>query len=299
MATVATPTTGETVEVEAVRRPPKKPWWKGKILPTYVALVLIYLVVPIFVMILYSFNVSHARLPQVSFKWEGFTLQWYKQWNGIPGLVPAFKLTLELATLAAITSAIIGTLLALALVRHRFRGKGATEQVMFLNIAAPEIVVGAALLSFFVILSTNVAVLHDLLHPGFFDLFLAHVAFCIAFVAITVRARLAGFDRSLEEAAGDLGANAWVTFQKVTLPIIWPGVLAGALMAFALSIDDFVISNFVAGNVQTFPLLIYGIVHTGLPPQVFVLGTFIFIVGFGIALGSLLASQRKNKKQQA
>ena len=299
MATVATPAPDKTVEQEAVRRPRKPPWWKGKILPTYVALVLIYLVVPIFVMILYSFNVSHARLPQVSFKWQGFTLQWYKEWNGIPGLVPAFKLTLILASLAAITSAIIGTLLALALVRHRFRGKGATEQVMFLNIAAPEIVVGAALLSFFVILSTNVAILHSALHPGFFDLFLAHVAFCIAFVAITVRARLAGFDRSLEEAAGDLGANAWVTFQKVTLPIIWPGVLAGALMAFALSIDDFVISNFVAGNVETFPLWVYGAVSVGIPPQVFVLGTVIFVVGFGIALANLFTGQRKKKQQKA
>jgi spermidine/putrescine transport system permease protein len=287
VATVATPAAEETVKAEVVRRPPKKPWWRGKILPTYVALVLIYLVVPIGVMILYSFNVSHARLPQVSFKWQGFTLQWYKEWNGIPGLVPAFKLTLELATLAAITSAIIGTLLALALVRYRFRGKGATEQIMFLNIAAPEIVVGAALLGFFVTIA---------IHPGFFTLFLAHVSFCIAFVAITVRARLAGFDRSLEEAAGDLGADPWMTFYKVTLPIIWPGVLAGALMAFALSIDDFVISNFVAGNVLTFPLWVYGAVRVGIPPQVFVLGTVIFVVGFGIALANLFTGQRKKKK---
>ena len=290
MATVATPAADKTIETEAVRRPPKKPWWKGKILPTYVALVMIYLVVPILVMILYSFNESHARLPQVSFKWQGFTLQWYKEWNGIPGLVPAFKLTLELATLAAIVSAVIGTLLALSLVRYRFRGKAAGEQVMFLNIAAPEIVVGAALLGFFVTLG---------LHRGFFTLFIAHVAFCIAFVAITVRARLAGFDRSLEEAAGDLGANAWVTFQKVTLPIIWPGVLAGALMAFALSIDDFVISNFVAGNVETFPLWVYGAVRVGIPPQVFVLGTVIFVVGFTIALINLLTGQRNKKKSKA
>jgi len=297
VATVATPSTGEAVRAEAVRRPPKKPWWRGKILPTYVVLVLIYLVTPILVMILYSFNQSHAKLPQVSFKWQGFTLHWYADVDGIPGLGHAFELTIILALLASITSAIIGTFLALALVRYRFRGKGATEQVMFLNIAAPEIVVGAALLSFFVILSSNIAILHSALHPGFFDLFLAHVAFCIAFVAITVRARLAGFDRSLEEAAQDLGANAWVTFQKVTLPIIWPGVLAGALMAFALSIDDFVISNFVAGNVETFPLWVYGIVHTGLPPQVFVLGTFIFIVGFGIAIGNLLMTQRKKKEK--
>ena len=128
---------------------------------------------------------------------------------------------------------------------------------------------------------------------GFDTLFLAHVTFCIAYVAITVRARLAGFDRSLEEAAQDLGANAWVTFQKVTLPLIWPGVLAGALMAFALSIDDFVISNFVAGNVETFPLWIYGAVRVGIPPQVFVLGTVIFAAGVMIATLNLVLQRRK------
>ncbi|HEY1330985.1 MAG TPA: ABC transporter permease [Actinomycetota bacterium] len=274
-------------QITATTAPPPRhhrPWWRGKILPVYSALVLLYLVTPILVMILYSFNQSHARLPQVSFKWQGFTLQWYKQWNGIPGLTPAFRLTLILASLSAIVAAAVGTLLALALVRYRFRGKVATEQVMFLNIAAPEIVIGASLLGLFVTLN---------LPRGFDTLFLAHVTFCIAYVAITVRARLAGFDRSLEEAAQDLGANAWVTFQKVTLPLIWPGVLAGALMAFALSIDDFVISNFVAGNVETFPLWIYGAVRVGIPPQVFVLGTVIFAAGVLIATLNLVLQRKK------
>jgi len=269
---------------EAPAPRPKPPWWRGKILPTYVALVMLYLITPILVMVLYSFNQSHARLPQVSFKWQGFTTEWYKDWNGVPGLVPAFKRTIILATTASLTAAIIGTLLALAMVRYRFRGKGAVEQTMFMQIAVPEIVLGAALLSFFVSVNLN---------RGFITLFLAHVLFCVAFVAITVRARLAGFDRSIEEAAQDLGADPWTTFYKVTLPLIWPGVLAGFLMAFALSIDDFVISNFVAGNVETFPLWIYGAVRVGIPPQVFVLGTVIFVVGVGIAIGSLLSSQRK------
>jgi spermidine/putrescine transport system permease protein len=281
----ATAPAEDITAVEPVRRPPKVPWWRGKILPTYTALVILYLITPILVMILYSFNESHARLPQVSFKWQGFTLQWYKEWNGIPGLLSAFSKTLIIAFSAATVAAIVGTLLALALVRYRFHGKGTQEQIMFMNIAAPEIVIGASLLGFFVTINLN---------RGFVTLFLAHVTFCIAYVAITVRARLAGFDRSLEEAASDLGAVPWVTFQKVTLPLIWPGVLAGFLMAFALSIDDFVISNFVYGNYETFPLWVYGAVRVGIPPQVFVFGTVIFMAGLAIALTSLVLQRKKH-----
>jgi spermidine/putrescine transport system permease protein len=280
----ATAPAEDVVALEPARLPPKPPWWKGKILPTYTGLVIAYLIIPILVMVLYSFNQSHARLPQVSFKWQGFTTQWYQEWDGIPGLKSAFGKTLIIAFLASITAAIIGTLLALALVRYRFHGKGTQEQVMFMNIAAPEIVMGASLLGFFVTINLN---------RGFATLLLAHITFCIAYVTITVRARLSGFDRSLEEAASDLGAVPWVTFQKVTLPLIWPGVLAGFLMAFALSIDDFVISNFVYGNYETFPLWVYGAVRVGIPPQVFVFGTVIFMVGLSIALTSLVVQGRK------
>jgi spermidine/putrescine transport system permease protein len=155
---------------------------------------------------------------------------------------------------------------------------------MFLNIAAPEIVLGASLLGLFVTIN---------LARGFTTLLLAHVAFSIAYVAITVRARLAGFDRSLEEAAADLGANSWTTFRKITLPLIMPGILAGALMAFALPIDDFVTSNFVSGNAVPFPVWVYGATRVGIPPQVFVFGSVIF--GFGIlcALASIVVARRK------
>jgi spermidine/putrescine transport system permease protein len=285
VATATAPAEESLTAALPVRRPPKPPWWRGKILPTYTALVILYLITPILVMMLYSFNQSHARLPQVSFKWQGFTLQWYKEWNGIPGLLSAFTKTLIIASTAATVAAVVGTLLALALVRYRFWGKAANEQIMFMNIAAPEIVIGASLLGFFVTINLN---------RGFSTLFLAHVTFCIAYVTITVRARLAGFDRSLEEAASDLGAVPWVTFQKVTLPLIWPGVLAGFLMAFALSIDDFVISNFVYGNYETFPLWVYGAVRVGIPPQVFVFGTVIFMAGLTIALTSLVLQRKKN-----
>src|SRR5262249_51943970 len=177
--------------------------WTRFILPAYSWLIIAYLVFPIAVMILYSFNKVTTGLPQVSFAWNGATLQWYRQWNAVPGLTTAFWLSIRLALITTLLATIVGTLLALALVRYRpprFRGRTLVEQVMFLNIAAPEIVLGASLLGLFVTIN---------LARGFVTPLLAHVEFSIAYVAITVRARLAGFDRSLEEAAADLGANAW------------------------------------------------------------------------------------------
>ena len=259
---------------------------RGGWLAVYSWLVIAYLVLPIFVMVAYSFNKVNTGLPQVSFSWNGFTTQWYQQWNGVPGLTQAFWLSIRLGIASTILATIVGTLLALALVRYRppkFRGRTFVEQVMFLNIAAPEIVLGASLLGLFVTIN---------LARGFNTLLLAHVAFSIAYVAVTVRARLAGFDRSLEEAAADLGANSWTTFRKITLPLIMPGILAGALMAFALSIDDFVTSNFVSGNVVPFPVWVYGATRVGIPPQVFVFGSVIFGMGILCAFASIVIARR-------
>jgi spermidine/putrescine transport system permease protein len=259
---------------------------RGGWLAVYSWLVIAYLVLPIFVMVAYSFNKVTTGLPQVSFNWNGFTTQWYQQWNNVSGLTSAFWLTIRLGVASTILATIIGTLLALALVRYRpprFRGKTLVEQVMFLNIAAPEIVLGASLLGLFVTIN---------LARGFMTLLLAHVAFSIAYVTVTVRARLAGFDRSLEEAAADLGASPWTTFGKITLPLIMPGILAGALMAFALSIDDFVTSNFVNGNAVPFPVWVYGATRVGIPPQVFVFGSVIFGVGILCAFASIVIARR-------
>ncbi|HET7247139.1 MAG TPA: ABC transporter permease [Streptosporangiaceae bacterium] len=259
---------------------------RGGWLAVYSWLVIAYLVLPIFVMVAYSFNKVNTGLPQVSFSWNGFTTQWYQQWNGVPGLTSAFWLSVRLAIASTILATVVGTLLALALVRYRpprFRGKTFVEQTMFLNIAAQEIVLGASLLGLFVTMN---------LARGFSTLLLAHVAFSIAYVTVTVRARLAGFDRSLEEAAADLGANSWTTFQKITLPIIMPGILAGALMAFALSIDDFVTSNFVSGNQPPFPVWVYGATRVGIPPQVFVFGSVIFGIGILCAFASIVIARR-------
>ncbi len=269
------------------RQPRRRRRWTRFILPAYSWLVIAYLVFPIAVMVLYSFNKVTTGLPQVSFAWNGATLQWYRQWSAVPGLTTAFWLSIRLAVITTVLATIVGTLLALALVRYRpprFRGRTLVEQVMFLNIAAPEIVLGASLLGLFVTIN---------LARGFLTLLLAHVAFSIAYVAITVRARLAGFDRSLEEAAADLGANAWTTFRKITLPLIMPGVLAGALMAFALSIDDFVTSNFVSGSAVPFPVWVYGVTRIGIPPQVFVFGTAIFAVGILCAISSIVVGRRR------
>ena len=280
--------TATTVETRAAG--PGRPRRRRRtrfILPAYSWLVIAYLVFPIALMILYSFNQVTTGLPQVSFAWNGFTLQWYREWSNVPGLTAAFWLSVRLAIASTLFSTVIGTLLALALARYqgrRFRGKTLIEQTMFLNIAAPEIVLGASLLGLFVTIN---------LARGFVTLLLAHVAFSIAYVAVTVRARMTGFDRSLEEAAADLGANSWVIFRKITFPLIMPGILAGALMAFALSIDDFVTSNFVSGAATPFPVWVYGATRIGIPPQVFVFGTAIFTVGILCAIASVIIGWRK------
>ncbi|MGI9006462.1 MAG: ABC transporter permease [Streptosporangiaceae bacterium] len=268
------------------RRRPRRRWTRF-VLPAYSWLVIAYLVFPILVMVAYSFNKVTTGIPQVSFAWNGLTVNWYQQWNSVPQLTSSFWLSLRLAVAATLLATILGTLLALALVRYRpprFRGKAGYEQVLFLNIAAPEIVLGASLLGLFVTL--NFA-------RGFLTLLMAHVAFCIAYVTVTVRARLAGFDRSLEEAAADLGANALVTFRKITLPLIMPGIVAGALMAFAISIDDFVTSNFVSGSAVPFPVWVYGVTRIGIPPQVFVFGTAIFSIGILCAIASVVVSRKR------
>lgn len=279
--------TATTIETRAAGPGRRRRRWTRFILPAYSWLVIAYLVFPIAVMILYSFNKVTTGLPQVSFAWNGFTFQWYREWSNVPGLTAAFWLSIRLAILSTLFSTVIGTLLALALVRYqgrRFRGKTLVEQTMFLNIAAPEVVLGASLLGLFV--TVNLA-------RGFVTLLLAHVAFSIAYVAVTVRARMTGFDRSLEEAAADLGANSWVIFRKITFPLIMPGILAGALMAFALSIDDFVTSNFVSGAATPFPVWVYGATRIGIPPQVFVFGTAIFTVGILCAISSVIIGWRK------
>jgi len=241
--------------------------------------VILYAIVPIIVMVVFSFN--QAPSGRVSLKWLGFTTDWYPNAFAVADLTTALIHSLEVAFGSMLISIIIGTPLALALARHRFRGKTLTDLVIFADIAAPAVVVGASLLSFFLALN---------LPRGLLTILIAHVAFNIAFVVVVVRARVTGLDPALDRAAADLGATPWTAFWTVTFPLILPGIIAAGLLAFALSIDDLIITSFVAGQTLTFPLWVYGAVKTGIPPQVFVISTMIFIAGVLLAaINSLLA----------
>jgi spermidine/putrescine transport system permease protein len=185
---------------------------------------------------------------------------------------------------------VLGTLIAMALVRHGFRGRGVTNFLIFMPISTPEIVFGASLLTLFLNFGVQL---------GFWTIVLAHIAFDISFVVVTVKARLVGFDRNLEDAAADLYAPPLGTFRHVTLPLIAPAILAGALLAFALSIDDFVITFFTAGIEQTFPIWVWGAARVGVPPQVNVIGTIIFVVAVGLMIVNILWQRRREKQELA
>jgi spermidine/putrescine transport system permease protein len=261
-----------------VDRPTRR--WTERVLPTYTALVLLYLMLPIFIMILFGFNDTGGKL---NFKWQGFTLEWYRDLLGVPDLTAALRNSILIALASSLIATILGTMVAMALGRYRFRGQAGINLVIFMNIAAPEVALGASLLALFVTVG---------LRTGFVTILIAHVMFNISYVAVTVRARLAGFDRSVEEAAQDLGANPWTAFWKVTFPLIFPGIMAGALLAFALSIDDYIITSFVAGQTTTFPLWVVGASRVGVPPQVNVMGTLIFLFGVILAIGNLVLQRR-------
>ena len=247
----------------------------------FALLALGYLLLPIAIVVLFSFNDPAGRF---NYTWTGFTLDNWTNPFGVPGLSEAMRASIEIAILSSLAATVLGTLIALALVRYAFRGRGATNLFIFLPMTTPEVVLGASLLTLF--LNLGVA-------TGFWTIVLAHIMFNISFVVVTVRARLVGFDRHLEEAAMDLGANEWTTFARVTLPLIAPGIMAGALLAFALSIDDFVITSFNAGSTITFPLYVYGAARVGVPPQVNVLGTLIFVAAAGLMLASVLIQNRR------
>jgi len=250
--------------------------------PLFTAAALFYLMVPILVMIAFSFNDPPGRFNYV---WGELSLDAWLNPFGRPGLQDAIVLSLIIATIATIASTVLGTLIALALTRYDFRGRSATNLFLFIPMATPEIVLGASLLTMFV--GTAQEPLKTLTGGLFFPLgtqtiLIAHVMFNISFVVVTLRARMQGFPRHLEEAAMDLGANEWTTFWKVTFPLILPGILAAALLAFSLSIDDFVITQFTAGTEQTFPLWVWGSTRASLPPQVHVIGTMVFLGAVGL-----------------
>jgi len=260
------------------------------LLPIYVFGVTMYLVLPVLVMIAFSFNDPAGRS---NLQWGGFSLDAWMDPLGRPGLPEAVRNSLLIAFISTFLATILGTLIALALVRYEFRGRNSTSLLIFLPMSTPEIVLGASLLTTFIASVDLPFIPGGLVYPlSIVTIILAHIMFCISFVVVTVKARLQGFPRHLEEAAMDLGANEWTTFWKVTFPLILPGIAAAGLLAFSLSIDDYVITSFTAGQTQTFPLYIYGSQLRGIPVQVNVVGTIIFVVAVGFVLLTTLWQRR-------
>lgn len=260
------------------------------LLSTNALLVFVFLYAPIIVLMIFSFNAS--RLTAV---WQGFTLDWYATLLIDEAIHNAFKNSMIVALSSTAISTVIGTITALVLERFRFRLRTAFDMVLYLPIIIPDIVMAVSLLIFFV---SAFRVLGNLLGVqwglGLGTIVIAHVAFNISFVAVVVRARLADFDRTLEEAAQDLGANEWQTFRLITLPLIMPGIIGGALLAFTLSIDDFVITFFTAGvGSTTLPIRIYGMIKRSITPEINAISTLMLLASMGLVFLSLFVQRRK------
>lgn len=250
---------------------------RARLLGLWSGLALLYLFIPIFVIVLFSFNDNKGRF---NFTWQGFTLRHWQDPFANADLAEALRNSLEIAAISTVISTALGTFMALALVRYGFRGRNVADFFVFLPLATPEVVLGASLLALF--LTLHVA-------TGFVTIVIAHVMFTVSFVVVTVKARLEGMDRHIEEAAMDLGATEWTAFRKVTLPMIAPGVASAALLAAAISVDDYVVTSFNAGQTQTFPLFIFGATRNGVPAEVNVLATMLLVVVLALmALNVLL-----------
>ena len=290
-ATTPTESGGYDAPVSAApARPPSAFWRKVRwqALNVFAGAVLLYLFLPITVIIIFSFNDPAGRF---NLTWNQFSLDAWKHPFGVPGLQHAVELSIGIALGATLIATVLGTLMALAIVRYSFRGRSTTNFLVFTPMATPEIVMGSSLLTLFIAQASLISL-------GVWTILIAHIMFCISYVVVTVKARLTGFDLRLEEAAMDLYANSWRTFRRVTLPLIMPGVAAAAALSFALSIDDFVVTQFNSGNEVTFPLFIYGASRNGVPVQVNVIGSAIF----GIAVGGMflnLAYQNRKARREA
>lgn len=242
-----------------------------------------YLLLPIAVVVMLSFNRPAGRY---NYTWNEFTWHNWTHLCGVEGMCSALTRSLQIAGLTTVGATILGSLIAFALARHRFRGRSATNLLVILPLTTPEVVLGASLLTLFVNMKMPL---------GFWTILIAHITFCLSFVVITVKARLAGFDGRLEEAAMDLYASRWRTFRRVTLPLAMPGIVAAALLAFALSFDDFIVTNFNSGSTVTFPMYVWGSARRGVPAQVNVIGTLMFVMTIVVVLvAQVVASRRKS-----
>jgi spermidine/putrescine transport system permease protein len=258
--------------------------WAGEHLVLFLGLLTMgYLLLPIAFVVLMSFNDPTSRL---AYEFQGFTLDNWLDPCAPGGLCGSVVKSLQIGLLATLGATILGTLMSFALVRHRFRGRASTNVLIFLPMATPEVVMGSSLLALF----TAAGLAGQL---GFWSILVTHITFCVSFVVVTVKARLQGMDSSFEQAAMDLYANEWQTFWRVTFPLVFPGILAAALLSFSLSFDDFIITNFNHGQTITFPMFVWGAQQRGIPPEVNVIGTLMFVAALLLVFGGGFLHRRR------
>jgi spermidine/putrescine transport system permease protein len=256
-------------------------WVSRNLIRIYAGLAFIYLFIPV----AYTFAFSFNDAGKSNLVWQGFTLDNWKNPCGAPQVCQAVSNSIQIGVLSTLIATILGTMIAFALGRHKFRGRTSTNLLIFLPMATPEVVLGASLLAMFLNLRVN---------PGFWTIVISHVMFCISFVVVTVKARIASLDPRLEQAAMDLYANERDTFRYVTLPLVMPGIAGAALLAFSLSFDDFIITNFNSGIESTFPKFVYVSAARGIPAQANVIGSAMFFIAlFVVIIGQVVSRQRK------
>lgn len=256
-------------------------WMREHLVAVYAGLAMLYLFLPVIVVFVFSFNQPTGRY---NLTWHRFTIENWTHPCDVAGMCGAVGLSLKIGLISTLAATVLGTLIAFALVRHRFHGREGTNLLIFLPMATPEVVMGSSLLALFV--NTRVAL-------GFKTILIAHVMFNISFVVVTVKARLQGLDPRLEQAAMDLYADEWQTFRRVTLPLVMPGILAAALLAFSLSFDDFIITNFNSGSTVTFPMFVWGAAQRGVPPQINVIGALMFLTALSATLVGQTVGRRR------
>jgi spermidine/putrescine transport system permease protein len=259
-------------------------WLRKNLIPIIGILVLIYLFVPIAVVAILSFNKPAGKF---NVSWNEFSLEAWQNICGVPGVCGSFVTSIQIGLIATLFGTILGTMIAFALVRYRFRGRSTTNLLIFLPMATPEVVLGSSLLALFLNLAFPL---------GFWTVTIAHIMFIISFVVVTVKARLQGMDPRLEEAARDLYADPKATFRYVTFPLVLPGILGAALLGFSLSFDDYIISAFNAGTLVTFPIYIWGAAQRGIPVQVNALATLVFVLALVPVVSAQLVSSRRRRK---
>ena len=283
-------TTGATNQKQATGQTQRGVSWGTGVLGAHSLLMYVFLFAPIIVLVIFSFTADPFGVA-----WKGFTLDWYNRLLSDERLIDATINTLTVATISTVIATVLGTLLALAMEHYQFRGRKTTDTMLYLPIVIPEIVMAVALLSFFAFaLNALDTVFGIRARQGMLTVVIAHVTFSIAFVVVTVRTSLRGFDRRLEEAAQDLGANTWNTFRRITFPIILPGIIGGALLAFTLSLDDFIISLFVSGpGTLLLPVEVYNRVKRSVTPEINAISTLMLLFSMALVLLSQLAQRRR------